>query len=157
MESPPGAHSALAARLRTILLPTATLAPRGFIEEVPVVLENNEKAAIFIGWIPHAYDHVHWIWRDKFGSGAHDMGKPQNYMRALEAVCLRLSVDVAFGHEAQGHYCDIGDDNGTAQPCYTGYGANWGEAAVNALAALYDAEHQEKQCGVRKPLRRDLH
>lgn len=100
-------------------------------------LSDNEKAATFIGWYA--------------GLPIPDMSKPENYMRALEAVANGFSsytIDVAFGCCAEGWFVALGDDYGNG-PWIDGAKRNIereaptiGEATVLALVALYDAEHK---------------
>ena len=124
----------------------------------------NEKAATFIGWDP--------TWRIPpeghrlYGRSGEpmqrrdpepDMSKPENYMRALEALSeVELSKDddetfpLCFSMEHDSHYCatfsirlwNTGGGINERPINVWGHGPTCGRAAVKVLAALYDAEHK---------------
>lgn len=124
-------------------------------------MTDNEKAATFIGWREGAvYTECTHVTVDNVEYGcptcihshpAPNMTRPENYMRAWEAVHSGdLYADVCFGTCAEGYFVRVGDD-------YTAKGIDdehydqpievsertLGEAMVSALAALYDAEHPQ--------------
>jgi threonine synthase len=110
-------------------------------------MTDNEKAATFIGWEGL---------RTKI-LPAPDMANPSNYMKALEAV-RRRGYTWEFGGEAE-HLIRTSDSRiyttaiwGMGRPDLVKevYGdsrinGDAASAVVAALAALYDAENQEKE------------
>jgi hypothetical protein len=83
-------------------------------------MTDNEKAATFIGWRPCV-----WI-----ANSAPDMSDPRNYMKALEAI--EASDGGMWDRTSVRRWYFIRSSNGKG---------GMGKTAVQALAALYDAEH----------------
>ena len=52
-------------------------------------LTANDKAATFVGWEPVKFDYIHGFVRGKDKMRSPDMTRPENYMRALEAINKR--------------------------------------------------------------------
>jgi hypothetical protein len=134
-------------------------------------MTDNEKAATYLDWKPetkctapckpvddHEFGDV-WcpVCKEVFGCGNHDvkcpdMSKPENYMRALEVL---LSVPHPMSWPTYVDFPCPARDNGkyiapwgcTIRHRYhvRGFGTILGEAAINALAALYDAEHPQEK------------
>ena len=115
-------------------------------------MTDNEKAATFIGWSPTPTNRGYCLaatvrsQSSCFIAEAPDMSKPQNYMRALEALPDNRWPDMCL-HENRHWRCSIwsqwNNDIGSHAIYWGGDGETCGEAVVKALVALYDAEHPD--------------
>jgi hypothetical protein len=133
-------------------------------------MTNNEKAATFIGWEPNSENQAEigtlcqghagqvvetgtalgamrvrckhgQIWAHIVESDAPDMARPDNYMKALQAIAGRMQ-------ELELHCRDNGREWGLSlNDCDPiSYHATVGDAVLAALAALYDVEHSDNAC-----------
>ena len=124
-------------------------------------MNDNEKAASFIGWRECPNPEHNWIYSCDshlfhcYGCGredsifarihlpAPDMNKPENYMRALEASGRQFAVErkyPATRDKGLAYACEITTNGHDAFACWYQTAA---QAVVKALASLYDAEHKE--------------
>jgi hypothetical protein len=143
-----------------------------------IALNDNERAATFIGWKPGPCDLSRMLVAEIFGgveyrcstcawvkqvpvhknstlvaygpdfyqhnNTAPDMSKPENYMGALEATgrAYQFKREMAASYAMMGLFyaCTIPDYDINAFWYKTG-----GEAAIAALAALYDAQARDNK------------
>lgn len=132
-------------------------------------MTDNETAATFIRWKPCSMIEVHrngWhcqthmemgcyfsavgVQVDCGRLGAPDMHRPDNYMRALEAVAERdLFVTISIYKASGGpQYTRVTiqrgqlPDEAEEPPLGQGQSPEAGRSAITALAALYNKEHQ---------------
>lgn len=114
-------------------------------------LNENEKAATYIGWKPGQPSDCRFDDSDRYcrngtehcyidhaiaTKAAPDMSRPDNYMRALDREMCELSRDY------DGWQLDLARLKAPAIWYSTA-----GEAIIKALAALYDAEHPQPDRG----------
>ncbi len=118
-------------------------------------MTDNEKAATFIGWGPcldQRWKAVEMGYFECLGChrrepewnmvhrAAPDMTDPRNYMKALEAL-LPHGFEISFEH-AYGHFECCIERAPSVIADWSGAGSTIGHAVSEALAALYDAEHE---------------
>ena len=114
------------------------------------LMTDNEKAATFVGWRPDAQHY----------GAPPDMSEPNNYMRAFASLAadskyVQLTNYRAEGSPIWGHITitdQMPKREGIRQPpdpripllpVAWASKRTMGEAAVNALAALYEVEHPD--------------
>ena len=127
-----------------------------------MAMTDKEKAATYVGWIPERpcqhrerYDGSLWgngvlqcsvcycrigLDRCEHVDRAPDMGRPENYIRALEHLHARGS-----GYLQWGNGCFMATNLEDGKDVYGPNKPTIAEAVVGFLAVLYDAEHKEDQ------------
>lgn len=96
-------------------------------------MTENEKAATFIGWLPHITAGHREPPCDC--TAAPDMSDPRNYMKALIATAKDYYVEIVPNDEVDGRVW--------VKIYRGGEPKIEGDQPIKALAALYDAEHSE--------------